>query len=56
MNAKKILDMNEVYSYLDDGHTKKAAAKHFGVSEKTLYRLHKEYQRLLLKGEERDEG
>ena len=42
---KVVLDMEEVYDYIDKGHTAEQAANHFGVSESTLRRHHEEHQK-----------
>ncbi len=43
--GKKMLDMEKVYLQLDNGRTVKDVAAEWGVSESTLYRRHREYQR-----------
>lgn len=43
--GKKMLDMEKVYRQLDNGRTVKDVAAEWGVSESTLYRRHREYQR-----------
>lgn len=40
-----LLDMEEVYRYLDNGHTVKETAEHFGVCETTLRRHHMKHQK-----------
>lgn len=40
-----LLDMEEVYRYLDNGHTVKEATEHFGVCENTLRRHHESHQK-----------
>lgn len=40
-----LLDMEEVYRYLDAGHTVKDAAEHFGVCVNTLRRHHAKHQK-----------
>ena len=42
-----ILDMEEVYRYLDKGHTLKETAEHFRVSENTLRRHHVRHQKYI---------
>ena len=42
-----LLDMEEVYRYLDQGHTVKEATVHFGVCENTLRRHHVQHQKAI---------
>lgn len=43
--AKRKIDMQAVYDYIDQGHTIQETAKHFKVSVSTLYRRHREQNR-----------
>ena len=40
---KKEIDIVDVCRYIDSGHTVAETAEHFGVSESTLYKRHREY-------------
>ena len=42
---KAEIDMEEVYEYLNEGHTLKQATVRFGVCENTLRRHHAQYQK-----------
>ncbi len=43
--ARKKIDMERVYAEIDSGKTVKTVAEEFGVSVRTLYRRHAEYQK-----------
>lgn len=52
----KAIDMEWVYAQLDSGRTVKSVAQDLKVSESTLRRRHKEYQKEVRKEEKNDDN